>query len=96
MDEPFSHLDALTARSLRAELHTIWAETGKTVVFVTHDVGEAVELSNRILVFAKGGRLADDIDVTLPFPREVTDTEVAVTKAEVLRTFEEIGALAVS
>ncbi|MHA6622160.1 ABC transporter ATP-binding protein [Pseudonocardia sp. DLS-67] len=96
MDEPFSHLDALTARSLRAELHTIWAETGKTVVFVTHDVGEAVELSNRILVFAKGGRLADDIDVTLPFPREVTDTDVAVTKAEVFRTFEKIGTLAVS
>jgi len=96
MDEPFSHLDAITARSLRSELHTIWAETGKTVVFVTHDVGEAVELSDRILVFAKGGRLADDLTVTLPFPREVTDTEVAVTKAEVFKTFEDIGALAVS
>jgi len=96
MDEPFSHLDAITARTLRRELHTIWAETGKTVVFVTHDVGEAVELSNRILVFAKGGRLKDDIDVTLPFPRDVSDTEVAVAKAEVFKTFEEIGALAVS
>jgi NitT/TauT family transport system ATP-binding protein len=96
MDEPFSHLDAITARTLRRELHTIWAETGKTVVFVTHDVGEAVELSNRILVFAKGGRLKDDIDITLPFPRDVSDTEVAVAKAEVFKTFEEIGALAVS
>jgi len=96
MDEPFSHLDAITARTLRKELNTIWAETGTTVVFVTHDVGEAVELSNRILVFAKGGRLADDIDVTLPFPRDVSDTEVAVTKAEVFKTFEDIGALAIS
>jgi NitT/TauT family transport system ATP-binding protein len=96
MDEPFSHLDAITARSLRAELHTIWAETGKTVVFVTHDVGEAVELSNRILVFAKGGRLADDINLTLPFPRDVSDANVALTKAEVFKTFEDIGALAVS
>ena len=96
MDEPFSHLDAITARSLRAELHLMWNETGKTVVFVTHDVGEAVELSNRILVFAKGGRLADDLQVTLPFPREVADTEVAVTKASVFKTFEDIGALAVS
>ena len=96
MDEPFSHLDAITARSLRAELHTIWAETGKTVVFVTHDVGEAVELSNRILVFAKGGRLADDINLTLPFPRDVSDANVALTKAEVFKTFENIGALAVS
>ena len=96
MDEPFSHLDAITARTLRKELNTIWTETGKTVVFVTHDVGEAVELSNRILVFAKGGRLADDIDVTLPFPRDVADTQVAVTKAEVFKTFEDIGALAIS
>ncbi|BBZ02822.1 nitrate/sulfonate/bicarbonate ABC transporter ATP-binding protein [Mycolicibacterium chitae] len=96
MDEPFSHLDAITARTLRAELHNIWNETGKTVVFVTHDVGEAVELSNRILVFAKGGRLADDITVRLPFPRDVSDADVAVTKAEVFKTFEDIGALAVS
>jgi NitT/TauT family transport system ATP-binding protein len=96
MDEPFSHLDAITSRTLRSELHTIWASTGKTVVFVTHDVGEAVELSDRILVFAKGGRLADDIKVTLPFPRDVSDAEVAVTKADVFKTFEDIGALAVS
>jgi NitT/TauT family transport system ATP-binding protein len=93
MDEPFSHLDAITARVLRAELHTMWEKTGKTVVFVTHDVGEAVELSTRILVFAKGGRLAEDIPVVLPFPRNVTDPDVALAKADVFRTFEEIGAL---
>jgi len=96
MDEPFSHLDAITARSLRAELQDMWQETRKTVVFVTHDVGEAVELSNRILVFAKGGRMADDIDVSLPFPRDVADADVALTKANVFKTFENIGALAVS
>jgi NitT/TauT family transport system ATP-binding protein len=96
MDEPFSHLDAITARSLRAELQNMWQETKKTVVFVTHDVGEAVELSNRILVFAKGGRMADDINMSLPFPRDVADPEVALAKAHVFRTFENIGALAVS
>jgi NitT/TauT family transport system ATP-binding protein len=96
MDEPFSHLDAITARSLRAELQSMWQETKKTVVFVTHDVGEAVELSNRILVFAKGGRMADDIDMPLPFPRDVSDPDVAVAKANVFKTFENIGALAVS
>ncbi|GAA0994650.1 ABC transporter ATP-binding protein [Acrocarpospora macrocephala] len=95
MDEPFSHLDAITARSLRAELHHMWQETGKTVVFVTHDVSEAVELSNRILVFAKGGRLAEDIPMDLPFPRESADPDVALAKAEVFRTFERIGALTV-
>ena len=96
MDEPFSHLDAITARSLRAELQNMWQETKKTVVFVTHDVGEAVELSNRILVFAKGGHMADDIDMPLPFPRDVSDPAVALAKANVFKTFENIGALAVS
>ncbi|MGW4794615.1 ABC transporter ATP-binding protein [Nonomuraea sp. NPDC004297] len=95
MDEPFSHLDAITARTLRAELHTMWQETGKTVVFVTHDVAEAVELSNRILVFAKGGRLAEDVPMDLPFPREAADPDVALAKAEVFKTFERIGALTV-
>lgn len=93
MDEPFSHLDAITARSLRRELHNMWAETGKTVVFVTHDVGEAVELSNRVLVFAKGGRLMDDIDIELPFPRDVADEDVALAKAAIFRKFEELDLL---
>jgi NitT/TauT family transport system ATP-binding protein len=94
MDEPFSHLDAITARSLRNELHEMWKATGKTVLFVTHDVGEAVELSNRIVVFAKGGRIKDDIAVDLPFPRDAADDQVAVAKAHVLRKFEELDLIA--
>ncbi len=94
MDEPFSHLDAITARALRRELHVMWEATGKTVLFVTHDVGEAVELSNRILVFAKGGRLEDDIQIDLPFPRDAADEAVAVAKAQVLRKFEELDLVA--
>jgi NitT/TauT family transport system ATP-binding protein len=64
------------------------------VLFVTHDVGEAVELSNRILVFAKGGKLIDDIDVDLPFPRDPSNDAVAVAKAGVLRKFEDLDLLA--
>jgi NitT/TauT family transport system ATP-binding protein len=94
MDEPFSHLDAITARSLRRELHEMWKQTKKTVLFVTHDVGEAVELSNRILVFAKGGALVDDMTIDLPFPRDPADDAVAVAKAKVLRKFEELDLLA--
>jgi NitT/TauT family transport system ATP-binding protein len=94
MDEPFSHLDAITARSLRRELHEMWKLTRKTVLFVTHDVGEAVELSNRILVFAKGGRLEDDLQVDLPFPRDPANEDVAVAKAQVLRKFEELDLVA--
>ena len=94
MDEPFSHLDAITARSLRNELHEMWKATGKTVLFVTHDVGEAVELSNRIIIFAKGGKIKDDITIDLPFPRDPADEKVAIAKAHVLKKFEELELIA--
>jgi NitT/TauT family transport system ATP-binding protein len=94
MDEPFSHLDAITSRTLRRELHGLWDATGKTVLFVTHDVGEAVELSTRILLFAKGGQLQDDIPVDLPFPRDPASDEVALAKAEILRKFESLDLVA--
>ena len=94
MDEPFSHLDAITSRTLRRELHELWDKTGKTVLFVTHDVSEAVELSTRILLFAKGGHLQDDIPVDLPFPRDPASDEVALAKAELLRKFESLDLVA--
>jgi ABC-type nitrate/sulfonate/bicarbonate transport system ATPase subunit len=61
---------------------------------VTHDVGEAVELSNRIIVFAKGGRIKDDIEIGLPYPRDPADERVAVAKANVLKKFEELELIA--
>jgi NitT/TauT family transport system ATP-binding protein len=94
MDEPFSHLDAITARGLRRELHSMWMETKKTVLFVTHDVGEAVELSDRIVILAKGGKLRQDLTVELPYPRDPSDDKVALMKAEVLREFEELDLIA--
>jgi NitT/TauT family transport system ATP-binding protein len=94
MDEPFSHLDAITARGLRRELYSIWQETKKTVLFVTHDVGEAVELSNRIVILAKGGKLRQDVAVDLPYPRDPADDRVALMKADVLRQFEELDLIA--
>jgi NitT/TauT family transport system ATP-binding protein len=94
MDEPFSHLDAITARTLRRDLHELWKETRKTVVFVTHDIGEAVELSNRVVVFAKGGRMREDLTIDLPFPRDPSDEKVAVAKASIMRKFEELDLVA--
>lgn len=88
MDEPFSHLDAITARSLREQLQEIWVQTKKTVLFVTHDITEAVQLSDRILVLAPGGRLYADVPVDLPRPRRASDTAVAMAQAELLRRFE--------
>lgn len=69
MDEPFSHLDAITARALREELQAIWQQTKKTVLFVTHDVLEAVQLSDRIIIVAYGGKNYADLQIDLPYPR---------------------------
>lgn len=92
MDEPFSHLDAITARGLREHLQELWAHTRKTVIFVTHDVSEAAELSDRILMLAPGGRIHEDIQVTLPRPRRASDPDVAMLEASVLRRFEDLEA----
>lgn len=93
MDEPFSHLDAITARGLRAQLQDIWAQSKKTVVFVTHDVVEAVELSDRIIVLQPGGRLFEDITIDLPRPRRQSDPAVATLQAEVLARLENMKIL---
>jgi len=90
MDEPFSHLDAITARTLREELQTIWEQTKKTVLFVTHDVLEAVQLSSRIIIVAYGGRNFADLRIDLPYPRLQTDPALATMQAEILEVFEDM------
>jgi len=70
MDEPFSNLDEITAESLRSELIDIWQQLNKTVFFVTHDINEAVELSDRILMLGNG-EIYGDMEVDLDRPREV-------------------------
>jgi len=92
MDEPFSHLDAITARGLRAQLQDIWNETRKMVLYVTHDVREAVELSTRVILMAHGGRIYADIKIDLPYPRKPRDPKVALKQAEILGLFEDMEA----
>ncbi|HUG32190.1 MAG TPA: ABC transporter ATP-binding protein [Acidimicrobiia bacterium] len=96
MDEPFSHLDAITARSLREQLQELWEETKKTVLFVTHDVMEAVQLSNRVITLAHGGVVFDDTAIELPFPRRASDPDFAQHQATILGRFEDMEAERVS
>jgi NitT/TauT family transport system ATP-binding protein len=70
MDEPFGALDALTREKMNLELLRIWREAGKTIVFVTHGISEAVFLGSRVVVFTAGpARMADNFEVDLPHPR---------------------------
>jgi NitT/TauT family transport system ATP-binding protein len=71
MDEPFASLDAQTRETMQAELLAIWERTRKTVVFVTHQIGEAIYLSDRVLVLmGRPGRMQHVVNVDLPRPRD--------------------------
>ncbi|MEO7009688.1 MAG: ABC transporter ATP-binding protein [Caldimonas sp.] len=70
MDEPFGALDALTREKMNLELLRIWKQSGKTILFVTHGISEAVFLGSRVVVFTAGpARMADNFEIELPHPR---------------------------
>lgn len=72
LDEPLGKLDAMTRESIRRDLQSLWLEQRSTVVFVTHSIEEAIQLSNRIAVITPRPGLIDRlIDVDLPFPRDL-------------------------
>src|SRR5262249_28368131 len=78
MDEPFAALDAITRRRMHGELLRIWASTGTTIMFVTHDIAEAIALADRIAIMTVGphSRIAQSLEVGLPRPRSPADPAV--------------------
>ena len=78
MDEPFGALDAMTRDLLHHELEQLWLDRGFTVVFVTHNVREAVRLADRVvLLSSRPGRIVETFDVALPRPRRIESPEVS-------------------
>jgi NitT/TauT family transport system ATP-binding protein len=75
MDEPFSALDAMLRVELQDLLLQLWTELGLTILFVTHDLDEALYLAQRVIVLtASPGRIADSVDVPMPYPRNQVET----------------------
>ena len=90
MDEPFAALDAQTRDMLHDELERIWKETAPTIVFVTHNVREAVRLGDRVLLMSfRPGRIKTQFQINLKRPRHVEDSDVAYLSKEILGQLRE-------
>ncbi len=89
MDEPFSNLDEITAEELRKELAELWENFNKTIVFVTHNITEAIQLSDRILMIGEGEIYAD-IEVPIDRPRRVEDNEFIEFQTKAIKQFRSV------
>ncbi len=90
MDEPFAALDAQTRDLLHDELERIWSETGRTIIFVTHNVREAIRLGDRVVLLTfRPGRVKSEFPVDLPRPRVLEDVDVARAAREILDELRE-------
>ena len=84
MDEPFGALDAMTRDVLHDELESLWRTTGKTVMFVTHNVREAIRLGDRVvLLTSRPGRVAQITPITIERPRRIDSPEIATIAASI-------------
>jgi NitT/TauT family transport system ATP-binding protein len=90
MDEPFAALDAQTRDLLHDELERIWAETRRTIIFVTHNVREAVRLGDRVVLMTfRPGQIKREYKIDLERPRHLEDMQVAGSAREILNDLRE-------
>lgn len=90
MDEPFAALDSQTRNILHIELQRIWQDTGKTIIFVTHNVEEAVLLADRVLVMtANPGKIKKEYVVQLSRPRDVENIDLAYVVSQIMQELKE-------
>jgi NitT/TauT family transport system ATP-binding protein len=84
MDEPFAALDAITRDLLHEELERVWRETGRTIVFVTHNVREAARLGERVLLMSsRPGRIVNEWRVAADWPRRIESPSVSALSVEI-------------
>lgn len=89
MDEPFGALDALTREYLYGDIQRIWSQHRKTIVFVTHNVREAVCLGDRVILFSPNpGRIREEFSIPLPRPRDINSVELARYSTEITRVLK--------
>ena len=97
MDEPFSALDAPSRDRLHVELQDLWRETGTTIIFVTHNVREAVVLGDRVIVMSSGpGRIIAEVPITIPRPRVVESSRVVDLAQHVRGLLDEADQLGIT
>ena len=91
MDEPFSALDPNMRTRMRVEMERIWTETGKTVVFVTHDIEEALQLADRTVVLSnKPTRVLEIIELQTPRPRALGDRDLDIHRQKLANLFRSL------
>ncbi len=89
MDEPFAALDALTREQLYGDIQRIWQERKKTIIFVTHNVREAVCLGDRVVLFSPHpGRVREQFRIDLPRPRDINSVTLAAHATEITRALK--------
>jgi NitT/TauT family transport system ATP-binding protein len=89
MDEPFGALDALTREQLYGDIQRIWSQHRKTIVFVTHNVREAVCLGDRVILFSPHpGRIREEFAIPLPRPRDINSVDLARYATDITRVLK--------